>query len=790
MPPSHRVSPKTFYLNEQHELSRGEAPGGGRTPEFVGIDWAAKGRSIFESLETVKAQISASKDPLRAQHYFVLATPVQEIQKRSKDQKKAPDGILSQGVRFDEEDSRVFRRLGLDLVDVTPKGEAIVHMRPDRLEQLASTAAGLERIGAREKTRWASIDMFGLIPPDLRLDRSWVDSLRPRHSTDAVVEFQPLLARSEVGVLLQTINGLLRNDRQEALTGLGTDYSGRHWVRGKITPESLKAIARMFYSVQTLHSPLLSRAAMATRSSRPATSVSTRRGPIRPADVSTFPTVAVLDTGVPADHSILATYRRGAFISPDSYGSPIGDHGSFVASRVVFGDSDFGNDPPVTPAGTCRYYDVLVAVDYQDIDNKGISRAVEAVVGTAPDVRVFNFSFDTAPLDQLDPIKQHENLLLVQDLDNLIFQHDLMVIISAGNSPPGAQSSTPYPMNYDDPQWQLGAWARSFNSLTCGSFVNRLTPGALVTTRGWPSPFCRVGPGLCDSPKPDFSAPGGNSTQTMGNSPGLGVWGLTSAAMWEDRAGTSFAAPVLAREVAFTMHSLQRVCQQGARPYGVTARAFLVLTATAANVSGAAAELAKRSLGRGAADHRRLEHPVPESAVMLWQGILEGPGDIARIKLPIPRAWYDVAASPTLRIVVCWDPPVNAAVRGLWATRKVTAHIKVNPKEPSLHGTRGGNGAYPMIDRKYDLRRLPKDVAVEGDIWLIELSYSQIADYHSAITFNPQQRVAFAAEIYDDSDAPESPQSAVQALPAALTMTRLSVQARPIAPPVVVRPIT
>jgi len=176
MPPPHRVSPKTFYLNEQHELSRGEASGGGRIPEFVGIDWAAKGRSLFESLGTVRSQISASRDPLRAQHYFVLATPVQEIQKRSKDQKKAPDGIVSQKVRFDEEDSRVFRRLGLDLVDVTPGGDAIVHMRPDRLEQLASTAEELDRIGAREKTRWASIDGFGLIPPDLRLDEGWVDS--------------------------------------------------------------------------------------------------------------------------------------------------------------------------------------------------------------------------------------------------------------------------------------------------------------------------------------------------------------------------------------------------------------------------------------------------------------------------------------------------------------------------------------------------------------------------------------------------------------------------------------
>jgi hypothetical protein len=191
MPPP-KVSPKTFYLNEQHELSRGEASGGGRIPEFVGIDWAAKGRSILESLGTVKAQISASKDPLREQHYFVLASPVQEIQKRSKDQKKAPNGIVSQTVRFAEEDSRVFRRLGLDLVDVTPEGAAIVHIRPDRFEQLASTAAELDRIGAREKTRWASIDMFGLIPAELRLDEGWVESLHPKHSTDAVVELSSM----------------------------------------------------------------------------------------------------------------------------------------------------------------------------------------------------------------------------------------------------------------------------------------------------------------------------------------------------------------------------------------------------------------------------------------------------------------------------------------------------------------------------------------------------------------------------------------------------------------------
>jgi len=44
-----------------------------------------------------------------------------------------------------------------------------------------------------------------------------------------------------------------------------------------------------------------------------------------------------------------------------------------------------------------------------------------------------------------------------------------------------------------------------------------------VTQVGWPSPFCRVGPGLNDSFKPDFSANGGNGNPQYEYAPGLGV---------------------------------------------------------------------------------------------------------------------------------------------------------------------------------------------------------------------------------------------------------------------------
>lgn len=88
--------------------------------------------------------------------------------------------------------------------------------------------------------------------------------------------------------------------------------------------------------------------------------------------------------------------------------------------------------------------------------------------------------------------------------------------------------------------------------------------------------------------------------------------------------------------------------------------------------------------------------------------VLEGPGDVARVTLPIPFSWYQNCAEPKLRLVVSWDPPVNAAVNGLWATRKVTAHLKASPDALSLHGSKGGHISYPLIDRTYDLHKLPK----------------------------------------------------------------------------------
>src|SRR5664280_2739257 len=118
MSPNIRVTPKTFYLNEQHELSRAEKEPGGRVPQYADIDWAARGSVISESLHRVTTEMQASHDPVREKHCFVMAEPVERLAKVSKDKKKAIDGKVFESTKFSQQHSRVFKRLGMDLVGV------------------------------------------------------------------------------------------------------------------------------------------------------------------------------------------------------------------------------------------------------------------------------------------------------------------------------------------------------------------------------------------------------------------------------------------------------------------------------------------------------------------------------------------------------------------------------------------------------------------------------------------------------------------------------------------------
>jgi hypothetical protein len=784
--------PRSFYLNEQHEL-HGEKTGGVRLPRYTGINWAVKGQGIHRSLQSVASRVRQSRDPLREKRYYLLAKPEREVNKLRKNKKTGQMEPRAEETDYSGEHTRVFGRLGIDLIEVTDDGNAIVHATPERLTQLSARAESLVQLGTREQARWATIGSFDLIPPQLRIDPGWIRELPVDESTDVVVELQPLLTHVEIEIVLRAISDMLLDRSTERLTGTGTDFSGRQWLRGQLTPRSLRTIAKDFFSVQSLHPPFYSLAA-AKQSSRTRPSLGSAVSMHNvPRDIESFPSVAVFDSGVPAGHKYLEPYRRGQYIGEDTTGRP-GDHGSRVASRIVFGEQDFyaGIDSERL-AGRCRFLDVQVSMGFGRFDDLGIMDALEPVARNYPDVRVFNFSFAASRPPQLcEPVERQARMTLTQNLDNFVFANDVLVVVAAGNTESGVVPRIPYPRHVDDPSWRLGHWASGFNTLVCGSYVGHLSPNGMVKHVGWPSPFTKIGPGACDCPVPNYGASGGNWNEDYRFQAGLGVWVCDSQGRWEDHAGTSHAAPLLAREAALALRFLEERCASGAHPFAATVKAFLALTASQPYETAAVPQdvkvLCRRTLGRGTGKADRLANPGASTAVLLWQGVLEGPTDQIQVQIPVPRDWWRRSKNPRLRLIVAYEPPVNAGVHDTWACRRVDARLRPGPDADALRSvTRSSDHrSYPLLDRLYDLRRLSGD-DVDGELWVLELEYRETADYSPGIDFTPQQRVAFAAELFDAGETPLSPQGFLQALPIAATMTRLSIQPVVVRNPVIIK---
>jgi hypothetical protein len=785
------TQPRTFFLNESHELTPDEKGGGGGLPKFSNINWGAKGAQISGSLSATSRHIAASSDPLKDKRFFLLAQPVDKVEKRRETKQGVLKEIYEEVPEYGGMQGRVFDRLGLNLIEVTEDGKAVVHGEKERVEHLASRAATLGQLGPLEQSRWASIASFEVIPLQLRVDADWLKTLRPDRPVDIVFELQPVLTRMEADRVLRVISDLLVQAGSEKLTGTGTDFSGRHWFRGKASQKSVRTIAKDFYSVQSIHSPLYS---LAAGKSRLRTDAKGSISGTAPMDAASLPCVAIVDLGIPRDHKQLAPYRRGQFYPQDAPASPVGDHGSFVATRVIYGDHD-SDEELQAATGQCSVYDAMVG-DYPGggatdrVNDKIVMPAMQGVRGAAPDVRVFNLSFgDTRHLLDFPEVERREKRLSLQDLDNFVFASDSIVIVAAGNSARGVAPDPAYPDHHADARWALGPWACGFNTLVCGAYVSRLSATGLVQTAGWPSPFTRIGPGLCAAPVPSFSAPGGNTDETYNFTPGMGVWGFSGAGLAEDRAGTSNAAPILAREAALLLADLQQFCPGGTSPFAVLVRAFLTLTASPPTDDAKVRTLVERTLGYGLASRTRLLVPSTGSAVVLWQGYIESSKDIVRVQIPIPQEWLAEAQNPVLRLVVCSDPPANEAAHANWACRKVNPVLHPGPDTPAIRAPRGGHQSFPVIDRSYKLQRFKPDGEnpANTDIWLLEISYEEISPYPPGGNFDPRQRVAFAAELQDQDENPVDPQSILQKLPIAVTMTRLSIQPTPIRTPIIVR---
>lgn len=778
--PDPNFDPRHFFLNERHQLPIDEHSGRGGTRYYADIPWAQKGAAIRDSIERIKSHARASRDPLRGRRFFILAAPEQELQREVR-KRNAPVERHSEKVEFGGEHARMFGKLGLDLLAVHENGTATVHMDARRIEQIAAWAAAFDTMGARDKAWWAAIANFDVVPVAAKVDESWLATMVS--AGEGYIELQPLLDRAEVSDVIREIEAVLRNRRGESLLSVSHDYSGRVWLSAKLTAPTIREIAAAFSSVDSIHRPLLcfpcaEPAKVFKSASQPAVApLPHTRNP------KSLPCVAVVDTGAKQQHIQLEPFQRGIELGESCQLDPWEPHGTQVASRIVFGDLQRENENQPLHAA-CSYFNVGLTYGWDQTANGGRGRtiirpkdvvpAMARVIQQARDVRVFNLSIDAdRSLEDMEEQERRNVIKLVEDLDNFVFENDVVVVVAAGNSQPGTVPNQRYPRHVDDERWKLRSWSRSFNALTCGGTVPRVCDGAVARRAEAPSPFTRIGPGFANAWTPDLCASAGDCGEDYRAIGGGGVVALDESGYMVETIGTSFAAPLLAREAALTLDYLQRHHRpDGGRIFAVTVKAFLAATARLPEeFPGSFSGLVDRTLGRGFASTDDVRIPSPASARFIWQGYVPSRSQQVRVRIPIPRAWLDSALQPRLRVTCATDTPAHASVLDVWASREINISLFANSeREPALGETaktpRGSSdkvGAYPLFQREFHLDHSDYDEP-KADFWILRVHYSETeAGYRPGPTPDPSQRVAFVAELRDEGNGP-SPQEFVQAL--------------------------
>ncbi len=703
--------------------------------------------------------------------YYLVADPAAQIVKASK-AKDAIKGQKIEAVTFSGEQSKLFERIGLDLIEVHPTGVATVHATPERMEQLMSKTSQLADLGAREQARFVAFDSFEWLSAEWKFDEEWLDEIGQR-TAEGYIKLQPLISQLEADLVIRALEHTFRGQAGVGLRGVGRSYLGRFFLRATVNARTVKELAERFTSIQSIHPPIIALTESLPPEITPARAVRTASRPS-----SALPCVGVVDTAVPQEHKWLRSYRRGNAITGLNCSNTENDnHGSMVASRVVFGDADLGSlaSPPVA---TCSFLEIRVGSGPEGtILTESVSGALAAALVSAPDVRVFNLSFDARQrLDDLPAKQRSETLKLIEEVDNFAFDQDILLVVAAGNAQQQIVPSPGYPLHFDNPGWELHSYPRAFNALTCGGVSPRLSAGGVAPEVDAPSPFTRVGPGFAGSPKPDLCDSAGNLGMDYRPLGGAGVWGYSAMGDPREDFGTSLAAPLLAREAAFLFEELGPRCPDDSRPFACAVKAVLALTADgiAERLSDSLQPLAKRSIGFGRAGVERFRKANKQRARFVWQGAIAHEDDLVRVQLPIPIAWVNEASFPHLQLCIAWDTPVCAAAESEWSCRDVNVTIRPGPEAKALSGSRDRSKGYPLFRRKWKLEKARDKDMIEGDLWVLEFKYSQIAAYSAGHAVPPSQRIAFAAEIWDEAESPLEPHSFIQSLPIASTLVRLS----------------
>jgi hypothetical protein len=535
------LRPHIFIKNEPTPPIKREYDGGGGGT-YVRQSYKQHAVKVQAEAHKLRAIFANSKDSNISKRYYKVELP--------KDQKVA----TSTGKVLE-------KNLYSTIIGSPASNIAHVSSNLDSFEDLISQLDVYQSTDASTgKSKFASIENISEIPFDEKVSERFLSGFESDISEgDALITLFPDLDQADVESVFRGVSNFLKENDGEVLSFLSREEGALLRVRSK--KSILKDLAEMFVSIQSLDS---------------ADEVVTEMASVGEPIVNTITVTpnsskayaCMFDTGINSSSRFLSE----SVIEDDCpFGSNRGvgiTHGTFVGSRIVYGDSL--KDQITTGVLTPDVKLLSVCINrFDDLGNK-IKVTVDELIAIIrrtvekwhKEIRVYNLSLSCTPQNGNVSASIKDDIVhqLASEVDSLSRKYDVLFVICTGNIPWGGYESfpsKPYPDYFDDDASRIMSPGEAMLALTVGSIALEHAAGSMAQFAE-PSPFTRRGPGFAGYHKPDLVAHGGNCGNNWSQHDFLNVVGLSDTGDFLSYArGTSYSAPLISRLAAKLFEGIQ-----------------------------------------------------------------------------------------------------------------------------------------------------------------------------------------------------------------------------------------
>lgn len=536
--------------------------------------------------------------------------------------------------------------LGFKLVSLVPENESLGNFKINGYKFEEFELKLEEYISSDDntyKTYFAPIENISPIPKEDKLSKEI--NLESTDKYDVIITFFSGLKTEDIFSLEKLLNVNFKE--------FNFDYSFSNIsnkiisVKSKLNGEEIKKILNEFNSIKDIK---LNQEYYVTTSVK-GNEIKSGINIIQPSSSSA---ICIFDSGITTVGNILPNLVRSRINNYLPLGSvtPQYSHGTFVASRCLFGDNIEYQIAQNNLSPYCYVIDVpIFGLDLfgniKGLNDFDLGRAITEVVESLyTEVKVYNLSLGS-PLALLDNYRSH----LGNTLDVLSKDYNVLFVVSSGNI---TSNLGTYPVDhFDHPNARIGSPAESLLSLTVGSIAKYEYDGSL-SKGNQISPFSRVGPGTDGGLKPELVTHGGNLLSPYDLNP---FSRIASCGLFDDGIslsydnGTSFSSPIVSRyaQILFDYYPFANVN---------LIKALLIHFSEKRNISENF-EFDYKYTGFGEPIIERAMY-ANNAATYLYQGNLDT-NNYEYIKFNIPYQFSDIdlGSKLKLKITIVYNPEVD-----------------------------------------------------------------------------------------------------------------------------------